>query len=519
MALLYHDPEENTQTLQNLCLVNRHLHSMAEPILYHFPRINSYTRFFRTLQERPDLAAAFKVQKWVYDNNTYEKPDPAEDIWKLRNIAAALGLQDTSEEEFEDTYEHYPYGDPYDCTGTGRYMFSIAFDNLITSLIIALCPRLEFLSINLDDARMDMRGCFPEEAKYPYLRGLLESNPKGLPNLHTLVLQNTLHHDPNVLGIDRIAFMWPLFPNVQRLVFFRGTSETHELTDVLVPEGQARPEHTWAALPGLKELRFVRYGRSEMPLPMPAIQKLVSRCTGGLEKFIFSPLRLYGQNTFAPSKLLQILSPTTVSTLRHLTVNWSPMADEAAVDADELIGPELQRLQHLQSLVLDQAIFCHHHHHHQDSERDGDCLTSILPPSLQQLTINMDATLASLVDIIALGKAVSSPSQQKEYRNLSYIRIQVLLGDEYWGEADSPVTLDVYNDEHREERRPAETQTLGPLLPPNTVKQQLREAFAGTSVVLDIDFYRPGPCSQPLDSQFRPAEPLDEYNIKLVDAE
>lgn len=258
MSILYHKPREQTEALRNLCLSSRGMNSLAQRILYHFPRIYSYTDFFRTLRARPELADCVKVQRWVYENDTRPGNDHREDIFYLRELAAERGLDDTEMDEFSHMFRDYPWGDEQDVTGTGRYEFGIAFDNLITALTLALCPRLEFLSINLDDARHDLRDCFPDPAKYRYLPGLVR--PDGFRFLHTLVLQNSLHHDPNMLGLHRVPFIWSLFPSVRRLIFFRGTSEDHFGTSILIRDDEPLPEYSWEALPHLKELLLFATG-------------------------------------------------------------------------------------------------------------------------------------------------------------------------------------------------------------------------------------------------------------------
>lgn len=110
---------------------------------------------------------------------------------------------------------------------------------------MALCRRLEFLSVNLDDGFRVDRDSNGTPAKYRYLPGLAKQLHRGLPQLQTLVLQSTLHHDPNTHRIDRISFLWSLLPNVRRLIFFRGISEKHYLMDILVPEDEPRPEYSW----------------------------------------------------------------------------------------------------------------------------------------------------------------------------------------------------------------------------------------------------------------------------------
>lgn len=114
MSILYHDPGEETRSLMNLCLTSRHVQSLAQPILYHFPRVYSYTDFFRTLHARPDLASSVKVQRWIYMDEknrglsilykTGCLRELREDIWYLRSLAIELELSDIGFVEFAKMY-------------------------------------------------------------------------------------------------------------------------------------------------------------------------------------------------------------------------------------------------------------------------------------------------------------------------------------------------------------------------------------------------------------------------------
>lgn len=221
-----------------------------------------------------------------------------------------------------------------------------------------------------------------------------------------------------------------------------------------------------------------------MELPLPTIRRLVDRCNG-LEKFVFSPIGLSG-TVFAPARLLQTISSTS-STLRHLIVNCA-IPEEACVDADQLLGPELRRFTQLESLTLDQAVFCHHHH---DLTSTGgpNCLTDILPESIRQLAINIHATFAPVMDVVALGEAVASKSR---YTKLAHLRVQMTFEDEYWLEVDNPVKPGSggyfeYSSASHKGPSPESTRLL--LEPRRRLKRQILDAFQGTDVTLDIDFY------------------------------
>lgn len=411
-----------------------------------------------------------------------EKP-PREDIWYLRSLALELKLQDTELVEFRQTFAYYPAGAEDDDHGSAALATDVTFDNLATSITLALCPRLEFLSVNLEDGWIDDRDCeeHQEPAKFPYLHGLVKQRPEGFRFLHTLVLQNTLHHDPNNLGLDRASFLWNLFPNTKCLIFFKCTSEEHSYTDILVPEDEPRPEYSWSALPSLRDIRFMRYSRDSRELPLPAIGRLIANCKE-LETFVFSPYNFIGK-ALSPSTLLQTIS-SSATTLRQLTVNC-PIPNATNICVEQIIGPELKQFAQLEKLILDQAVFCYHHHC-PDETRSADCLTSILPQSVRQLTINTHATFAPIVDLVSLGEATS----RGYFPKLANLRVQMTFEDKYWPEVESPADPNerTFRIAPNEERAPEVNQPL--LEPRRSQKRLIASAFAETKVLLDIECFR-----------------------------
>lgn len=222
--------------------------------------------------------------------------------------------------------------------------------------------------------------------------------------------------------------------------------------------------------------------------PLPAMQRLVSRCKG-LEKFTFSPLRLSNEffdNIFAPSAVLQTIS-SAASTLRHLTINC-PINEGRFVDTAQLLGPELKTFTQLESLVLDQAVFCHHHHDAAITKGRRDCLTGILPASLRQLTVNMHTMFAPLTDLVALGEAVSCGDWPK----LAFLRIQMTFEDQYWPDADPPASLTPYHAVTLREMPPPEVNN--PLLASRrALKRKVLNAFEGSKVSIQVEYFRRRP--------------------------
>ncbi|CEJ91971.1 hypothetical protein VHEMI07653 [[Torrubiella] hemipterigena] len=501
MAVLYHDPYEQTRTLGNLCLVSRHIQSLAQGLLYHFPRIYSYAGFFRTIDSRPELANCVKVMTWVYREDVSRFLFPRrdipgtvltarEDIWYLRALAMQLKLQNTEVLEFAPIFIDYNENDEDMLDLFFKHEIFKAFDNLVTSIMLGLCSRLEFLSINLEDGQEALRlQSLPRKAtRFQYLPGLIHQRPEGFPFLHTLVIQNTLHDDPNVLGIGSLSFLWKSLPSLQRLIFFR--SSTEQYPGQVSPACNDQVDDAEESLRYLKELRFVRCSRYDYPLPLPAIANLVSKCTA-LELFTFSPVLVEG-GTFPPSQLVDAIS-TTACTLRQLVINC-PILDASAVDATRLVT-DLRQFTQLQSLVLDQSVFCHHHHF-PDSDASPECLTSMLPANIHTLTINIHYPCNPMVDLVALGASVSNG----EFSFLRYLRVQVVFAEP---SKDDP--LDVTSTSY--EQNPALLALGARLSDPEwsllayrkEIRQILSKAFETTNVVLDVDCFR-GCLYQPVNA-------------------
>lgn len=508
MAMLDHDPCEQTQALRNLCLTSKHTKSLAEHILYHFPRIYSYTNFFQTIRARSDLASQVKVVTWVYKedverfllsrrSDTTRDRTPRENIQYLRDLAKELKLSDTGL-EFIQTFFHYPQSAEDDVDVHSKQEMHKAFDNLITSLLLGLCPRLEFAFVNLDDGQENSRyHSFPiPTMRFQYLPGLVLERPNGFPSLRTLVVHNTRHADPNALGIDSISFLWKSLPNLQRLIFFRRFEETCPVQ----PSQPCKDQFDREPLPNLKELRFVHYSRFDRPLPLPAITELVSRCTQ-LEQFAFSPMALQGV-VFPPSQLIRAIAAASC-TLRRLVINCL-ILESSSVDASQLIT-DLRQFTQLQSVVLDQSVFCRHHHY-PNADAPPDCLTRILPASICRLTINMHShkmsPCAPVVDLLALGAAAANGS----FPHLQHLRVQMIYADldvDYVSATGSASTS-VSDIDNSALLAPPDAEMS---CPKRETQQMLLTAFAETAVVLDVDCYS-GDLCEPSAADWRPPHEL-----------
>lgn len=415
---------------------------------------------------------------WKDDDLPYR-----ENIGSLRDLAVEMKLMNSGLGDFNRLFHYYPNENHREIEDAAPENMRMTFDNLIMALIMAFCARLELLSLNVENGRL-VYFLAEWSNRYPYLPTLAKQRPEGLVHLHTLLLRRTMHYSRNILGLDHVSCIWTLFPNVKRLIFFEalwGTdSPQHRLLTRYKPEDEPRPELLWKALPHIKELRFLRYSRRGLQLPLPAIQRFVSKCTS-LEKFAFSPVTLDGP-VFRPSLLVQgIVSPT----VRHLILNC-PIDEAQNVDPAYLVGAELQQFTGLKSLIIDEGVFCRHHHDPENAT-GSECLTNILPANLETLTVNIHAWLAAIIDIIALGDAVTAG----RFAHLRYLRVQMTFEDRCW-----PATLPPEKGTYQgcgwiapEEGRP--DQVNEPLLEPRKKRRKwILDAFKGTKVRVDVDFFR-----------------------------
>lgn len=434
-AVLHGESAEGNSALLNLSGTCRRIRAVCEPVLYHYPRIVCYTAFFRTLMGRPELAEHIKVMNKVNQNEieifTYGKAGcRREDFLYLRHLADALQLGDSDEGSFnelfpglatgeEDIFSHVPVREQ----NRNFVLLATAYDNLITSIMIAMCPFIQFLSINLDNgATYDgiTEGGSPLP-RFIFLPQLIGNNTGSLEFVHTLVVRNTEHHSPYSLGLDRIAFLWRAVPNVRRLVFDKSSWDglSVHLSDSL----EKHTEYDWGALAKLKEIRFLKFSRQSLPLPLRGMKRLIKRCNG-LEKFVFYPQNLH-RDTFLPLCLIRIILPAAQH-LRYLAI-YCPPPEEASIDDKFLLNEELKKLEVLETLIIDEPTFCCHYHNHNDKFEcnRSQCITDLLPPSVEQLTVYLRENIDAYYDIMDVAECI----MLGEFPKLSTIRV-VLLFDE-----------------------------------------------------------------------------------------
>ncbi|KAJ4297252.1 hypothetical protein N0V88_004170 [Collariella sp. IMI 366227] len=118
----------STQALANLAVTCWALNDSATRFLYHQPQGWSTRRvaLYRTLAKRPELASRVKVLRLDYDDGLYELPEDKNDRDFLLDLATRHGWSHAPESLEEE--------------GT---------QDLLTSLLMAMCPNLEKVSTGL----------------------------------------------------------------------------------------------------------------------------------------------------------------------------------------------------------------------------------------------------------------------------------------------------------------------------------------------------------------------------------
>lgn len=437
-TVLHCESTEGNRALLRLASTCHRVRAVCEPVLYHYPRITCYTAFFRTLMGRPELAEHVKVMNKVDQNEikdfTYGKTGfHREDFLYLRYLAYALQLGDSDEDAFNKLFPGLATrgGDgfsrlPVREQNRNFVLLATAYDNLITSIMVAMCPFIQVLSINIDNgATYDglTEGGSPLP-KFIFLPKLIGHNSGSLEFVHTLIVRNTEHHSPYSLGLDRIAFLWQALPNVRRLVFDR--SSWDGLSVQLSDSFEKHVEYDWSALAKLKEIRFLKFSRQSLPLPLRGMKRLIKGCNR-LEKFVFHPQNLQS-DTFLPLCLVRILLPAAQH-LQYLAI-YCPPPEEASVDSQFLLNEEVKKLEVLKKLVIDEPTFCRHYHDQNDElvGNRSQCITNLLPTSVEQLTVYLRGRLDTYHDIMDLAECVLLG----EFPNLSQIRVVALFEETQW---------------------------------------------------------------------------------------
>lgn len=482
---------EPFKTLKALSETCRTLNRIAQPLLFHYPDVKTYTSFFKTVTARPDLAASVRVLAKLYESDHDASSIPPkqlskEDFTYLKALARRLHIDDPDDPEFDQCFDCIHTSGDGDDHGFTTSMAQAAFASLLTALHFALLPNLEFAMIDLDDGRFIIRYRVLKNKDgalllpYPYLPKAVSANPQHLLHLDTIVFRNTFHYSPDNLGLERLSFLFAAIPNVRRVFF-------HSL-DGEKPDGYHDPhpdrrcaELEWAALPHIQELYFDPCVRPNDPAPLDGIRNMLQLCTS-LKKFTF---RLkypdqYEPALFSPAELLEAVLPAK-KTLQHLELYCS-FAKIPSFPKETLLRYRLKGLFVLETLVLDEELFCHHW---LPDPCDDSCIVDILPDSLTFLTIRMHDKFRTVSDLARLGQSVAKGALPR----LSRLRVEILhdiLARSDYTTANR--NEDAFDAEYHLYDVPWEQwrSTIRGLT--EHVAVRVREAFQGTKVAVEVEY-------------------------------
>lgn len=399
------------KTLKALSETCHALNSIAQPLLYHYPAVKIYTPFFKSISCRPDLASNVRVLAKLYESEPKTvmftpRPHTKEDFTYLRDLARSLCLDSIEDPEFNQCFECINTSGDGDDHGFTKSMARAAFSSLLIAFHFMLLPKLEFAMIDLDDGRFLIRDRLLEDGRlllpYPYLPKAVSIKPQHFNHLRTIVFRNTFHYNPEDLGLQRVSFLFPAIPSISRLFFQFVRGEKPEGYRDLHPN-RPRAELQWLALPHIQEIYFDPCIRPHDPAPLDGIFKMLQLCTD-LRKFTFR-LKFpdnYNSISFPPQKLSETLLPTK-KTLQHLEL-YCNIAKIPLFREGTLLGHCLKEFSALETLILDEELFCHHWM--LDSYHNS-CIVDILPDSVSFLTIRMHDKYKTIPDLTRLGQSVA----------------------------------------------------------------------------------------------------------------
>lgn len=474
---------------------------LAQPILYHYPDIKTYTPFFKTVTKRPELAASVKILARVYESGwNWAKPGPArhdiEDFAYLIQLAQGFGLNDDAancvdhwaedDANFKRCFRFLEDTSDGDEIGYTMDMAQQSYFCLLIALQLAILPNLEFLFLDLYDGLDGFGSRLLNSGQlvlpYPYLPQVVATRPHHFARLSTIVFQSSYHYRQDSLGLERVSFLFPVLTNIR--VTFLDRLLGKKDTRYQEPHPPApSPELAWSAIPRLEEIYFSPCARPSDPAPLVAICKLIQRCSQ-LKKLVYRhkyPGR-QSPNSFSPTTLIEAIVPAK-HTLLHLEMYCSS-AKIPSFPIETLVDSRLRDFTLLKTLVVDEELFCQHW---LPAPCPDSCLVDILPPGVSSLTVRLHDKYKAVPDVVRLGRDVASG----HHPQLSRLQVCVLR--------DVAGPLDPYNfDEHldvfdsdeyflhgvQSDRWEQAIQTLA-----DTIRPTIVQAFNGTDVAVQVEYF------------------------------
>ncbi|KAF4962058.1 hypothetical protein FSARC_9848 [Fusarium sarcochroum] len=411
----------NAETLKALTQTSRRCRSVSMPILFHNPNFHlSSTYVFGLLDHEPDLALFTKALNLPLSGPTTSSNHPM-----LTRLANRLSLEVPSESDLSDHAE-----------------------SIETSLLLALCPNMERLTLRISDSEGKA-----QKTSFEFLRHMLESRQSitGFPKLRHLEVDTSKCKRFSIAGTELSLFL-QISPVLETLVL-RG------------PNGHRVPDDDYKfdilkcspALQNLKTLQILGWSFHGATSDSLALGKILN-LTQNLKCFTFTTddegiwsdegvpwsdvqVRLFH---IPPARFMEFLKPVQ-GTLQHLSLDFgNKMYAGRYLSPDMVIlsSQEIHIFPNLESLSLDLTCYCQHRfgsHAIGSAFDEKRCLTEILPQTLRRLTVCLNEKTwgECFPDVLYLGeRAVAG-----DFPNLRQVTVKAPVRyqmpcsdgwDDYW---------------------------------------------------------------------------------------
>ncbi|KAK7408036.1 hypothetical protein QQX98_009809 [Neonectria punicea] len=380
-------------TLLDLCTTSKLLWFIAQPILHHrivVPAHCPFPRLVRQLDARPDLALSVK-QFSQNDGGDSETFHDLVEFQALTDAARRLQMDSTDDPEFTQAYAEVASPSQF-----------------CMDLFIALCPNLTTMSLCISDSG------YYGLTTFDFLANRFENlGDASLPQLRHLRFINATARG-FVITNQGVGMMIYAAPNLEQLIF-RGTPG--------VVDRALRPCDIAMLFPKLPLLRALEFQDCAFPndLPSTFIQRMI-KYSPHLEYFRYRAQHAhfgeYVREHLTSSQVLEWLQPRQ-DVFKYLDINLSDLfRDVHASQETHLVDKQLlANLTHLETLRLDETLFCTHFDDTSNSSQT--CLTDVVPKSIKNLVVGIfDEShvwrdLAGLADMAA----------DNGFPNLKYVKV------------------------------------------------------------------------------------------------
>lgn len=497
------DSSSHLKSLSETCTV---LRDVAQPFLYHVPRIVRYSRFLWTIRERPDLADCVRCLPAVRLSLRCLAHDMDQDgVALFREAAAELQMITTQDRPLDDEFEHLlalAAGKRRDDLAITGWSQLTEFTLLLQAMLVASLPRLEILYIgarNADDY-------FPLPSYHHAKRrinrvGRLASNRctgSSMPSLRTIILQawrqdsaswkESSISDYIDAHIDPAEFLFSCADLLHEVIF-----DSCDAPYKWPFASEVREAMVWSPLQTISAISFhdMNWGDGlsydgfatmtdvEQETAYSRIRQLATQCTK-LTSFKLAVAPMDGPrhaNPFSPNRLLQNLLPMSTR-LETMSIQMAKVHIKR--DPPTVLGADIHRFTRLRQLSLDEMCFCRHWLHDDNDAEDGklsnSCLVEVLPTTVASLSIRLRRKPRTVPDLVQLGKAAIAGA----FPNLKHLTVEsyLLSADDGPDPANFFSQRDYWPERLRNPQT-AQSQT-------QALTSVLAEAFRGSKVVLEV---------------------------------